>query len=92
MAEADCGIGDIGGALDFDRDPRPFRETTTAVAVPSLPGPGLVTGAVVTPSPTAPVPSRTSSPIPWLGFGSALRPEVTEDLPQGEGERRGGSP
>lgn len=86
MAEAGC---DIGGAspTDFDRDPQPFRDATTAVAVPSLPGPGLGTGAAVTPSPAAPVPRGASSPIPRLGFGAALRPEVTEDLPRGE-ERR----
>lgn len=68
------------------------RDVITAVAVPSLPGPGLGRRAAMALSLAAPVPSGASSSILWLGFGSALRPEVTEDLPQGEGERRGGSP
>lgn len=88
MAEAGCGIGDISGAspMDFDR-PTALQGYNHCSACALTSRARFGDGAVVTPSPTAPIPSRA-----WLGFGSALRPEVTEDLPQGEGERRGGSP
>lgn len=69
-AEAGCGISDIGGTspMDFDGDPQACRDATSAVAVPSLPGPGLGRGAVMNLSVAPPVPSGASSSIPWLSI------------------------
>lgn len=54
--------------MDFDGDPQACRDATSAVAVPSLPGPGLGRGAVMNLSVAPPVPSGASSSIPWLSI------------------------